>query len=368
MVKILIVSLASTSCWLLVGTAVFANVEDIDSVKIEPYLFGDFPDSTLAVTNDYPTEVKFEESAYGAGGPFANRHDAWFSSDGGTNRRSFLYSEPFDLSVDVTLDVGQDVPRKEAGFRIDTLIGGEGQFIVTTNQPGGDPPGEIVAFGNPFPIYNFNDDNLFYNSGDTVNLRMIYRPGAGPFLEPKGTFEYVVNILGDGMGPVSSGPLQIDNAEGGMIDGSQMSVYTQATPADPENDFSNTTFGNFVVWEGDVNATSVGDVDCDGDVDFDDIDDFVQGLQDPEAYRAIYGLPPDRKGDTDGDFDLDFDDIAGFVVAIGVNAPIESGSESLSVPEPPTLAFVSVAVLVLGGCRLRLRAGPAASGSGGFWH
>ncbi len=358
MAKRLSVSMASASGLFLLSAVALANVEDIDSVKIEPYLFADFPDSTLAVTDDYPNEVMFEESEFGAGGPFANRHDAWFSSDGGTNRRSFLYNEPFDISVDVTLDVGQDVPRKETGFRIDTLIGGEGLFIVTTNQPGGDPPGEIVSFGGPFPVNNFNDGNLFYNSGDTINLRLIYRPGAGAFQEPKGTFEFVVDILGDGEGPVSSGPLESGNLEGGIIDGSQISMYTQATPADPDNDFSNTTFGNFVVWQGDVNGTSVGDLDCDGDVDFDDIDDFVLGLQDPAAYQAVYGLPADRKGDTDGDFDLDFDDIGGFVDRLSpISAPV-------SAPEPSTLALVSMAVLVLAACRSVVRPGNDHSPSG----
>ena len=342
-----------TALGIFVGTAAGAGVQDIASVKIEPYFFGDFPDSTLAITDNYPSEVRFEESAFGAGGPFANRHDAWFSADGGTTRREFLYNEPFDISVDLTLDVGQVVPRKEAGFRIDTLIGGEALFIITTNQPGGDAPGEIVSFNAAFPLHNFNDVDLFYNSGDTVNLRMIYVPGIVNDADNKGTFEFVVDIVGDGVGPVSSGPLDSPNTEGGVIDGSNISVYTQASPADPVNDFSNTTFGHFVVF--DTNGTGVGDMDLDGDVDFDDIDDFVQGLGDAAAYEAIYNVPPDRNGDTDGDFDLDFDDIPGFVDLLA--AKLTQGSLT-PIPEPSTLALAVTLLLGLAGCGIRrLRSG-----------
>jgi hypothetical protein len=76
-----------------------------------------------------------------------------------------------------------------------------------------------------------------------------------------------------------------------------------------------------------------GDLDCDGDVDFDDIDDFVLGLNNPAAYEALYGMSPTVKGDTDDDDDLDFDDIAGFVNILSGGAQ--------AVPEPATWALAS---------------------------
>jgi hypothetical protein len=54
----------------------------------------------------------------------------------------------------------------------------------------------------------------------------------------------------------------------------------------------------------------------DGDVDFDDIDDFVLALGDPAAYELAFGVPPETTGDIDGDGDVDFDDIPGFVDAL----------------------------------------------------
>jgi hypothetical protein len=77
-----------------------------------------------------------------------------------------------------------------------------------------------------------------------------------------------------------------------------------------------------------------GDMDFDTDVDFDDIDDFVLGLNDAVGYESIFGLPPSFHGDTDGDGDQDFDDISGFVDILTGG----SGSASV-VPEPSTWAL-----------------------------
>jgi hypothetical protein len=70
-----------------------------------------------------------------------------------------------------------------------------------------------------------------------------------------------------------------------------------------------------------------GDMDFDGDVDFDDIDDFVLGLTNPVAYENLYGFPPSLHGDTDGDGDQDFDDISRFV-GILVGGAVHSDGDS----------------------------------------
>jgi hypothetical protein len=61
----------------------------------------------------------------------------------------------------------------------------------------------------------------------------------------------------------------------------------------------------------------LGDMDFDGDLDFDDVDDFALGLMDALRYEALYGVVPSSHGDMDGDGDLDFDDIPGFVDRLG---------------------------------------------------
>jgi len=67
----------------------------------------------------------------------------------------------------------------------------------------------------------------------------------------------------------------------------------------------------------------LGDMDVDGDVDFDDIDDFVLALSNPAAYFTQYGVAREVHGDTDQDGDMDFDDIDDFVALL--NRPLLAG-------------------------------------------
>jgi len=68
----------------------------------------------------------------------------------------------------------------------------------------------------------------------------------------------------------------------------------------------------------------LGDMDLDGNVDFDDITALVLGLQDPASYEQTYGVPASRHGDIDRDGDADFDDIPRFVTPLG-GVPLDAG-------------------------------------------
>ncbi|MEO2191234.1 MAG: choice-of-anchor Q domain-containing protein [bacterium] len=70
----------------------------------------------------------------------------------------------------------------------------------------------------------------------------------------------------------------------------------------------------------------IGDMDFDGDVGMDDIDDVVFGLRTADDYEALYAAPPNANADGDGD--LDFDDILGFVRLLG-NGPLGVGSQAV---------------------------------------
>jgi len=61
----------------------------------------------------------------------------------------------------------------------------------------------------------------------------------------------------------------------------------------------------------------LGDLDCDGDVDFDDIDPFVTALGGQAAYEAAFPDCDWLHGDCDEDGDVDFDDINPFVALLG---------------------------------------------------
>ena len=84
----------------------------------------------------------------------------------------------------------------------------------------------------------------------------------------------------------------------------------------------------------------LGDMDQDGNVTFDDVDELVLGLNDPLGYAAEFVVSPVANGDTDGDGDFDFDDIPGFVALLG-SASVQS------VPEPSSLVIAILAVVGL---------------------
>src|SRR5205807_8781674 len=99
----------------------------INGVNINERVVNNNPDSTLTTTKNYPTLVRFDEH-FKSGGSAFNRHDALLSTDAGATARSFLHSDSFDVSADVTLADGSNSPRKEAGIRINTPSGDNGLF------------------------------------------------------------------------------------------------------------------------------------------------------------------------------------------------------------------------------------------------
>ncbi len=59
-----------------------------------------------------------------------------------------------------------------------------------------------------------------------------------------------------------------------------------------------------------------GDLNCDGVMNFADIDPFVLALSDPAAYQAAYPGCDTRNADCNGDGSVDFDDINAFVALL----------------------------------------------------
>jgi hypothetical protein len=224
--------LCSAAILAATGAAAWADVTEINSVQIQERRFNDYAGSTLVTTNNFPSLVRFDESAFGAGG-FANQHVAWFSPDSGASHYDFATSEPFIISLDITLDVGSTSPRKETGFRFDTFVAGEAFFVVTSD-------GEVAAFGAMFPFHSFGN---VYTPGTAANLQLIYTPDddGDAFDGDASTFEYVFN-------GTSSGPLAVGNLENGMLDGTQGGFYVQNQPDDNNpNDFSIASFANISI-------------------------------------------------------------------------------------------------------------------------
>ncbi|MBK9127945.1 MAG: hypothetical protein IPM13_09105 [Phycisphaerales bacterium] len=69
-----------------------------------------------------------------------------------------------------------------------------------------------------------------------------------------------------------------------------------------------------------VRVDVVGDLNCDGEVTFDDLDAFMLALTDPSGYAQAHSDCRLLLGDVDGDGDMDFDDIDYWVALVGVSA------------------------------------------------
>ena len=205
-----------------------AQPVNINGLNVNPRVFNDYPDSNLTITNNYPTSATIRDVfPTTPSGKFANRHDLLLSTDSGNTAASFNNNESFDIRADVTLTDGSDTPRKEAGLRVNSSVGGDGLFIVNSDAH------EIVAFGGPFPFFRFNNATFNYTTGDTITMEMVYDAAAH-------TMDYSVT---KGATHMDSGPLAFSNLENGVIDGSTAGFYGQFSPSAP-NDFGNVVFAN----------------------------------------------------------------------------------------------------------------------------
>ncbi len=200
------------------GSAVFQNiaitgVPSINSVVVHPRVYNDYPGATLATVNNYPSLVSFSEANVVGLSGFANRDDWRFSSDGGLTDHLFQNNEYWSISALVTLTGNPTSPRKEAGLRLDSSIGGDGLFVLNTDAH------EIVAFGGPFPFYSFGNT---FNSGDSVLMGITYQNVNG------------VNGIVYSANGVNSPFLPMSNLEQGVINGSTLGGYFQIVGVVPE--------------------------------------------------------------------------------------------------------------------------------------
>jgi len=199
------------------GSAVFQNITftglpgatDI----IHNRVYNDYPGATLATVNNYPSLVSFSEANVVGLSGFANRDDWRISTDGGASDHLFQTTEYWSISASLTLTGNPTSPRKEAGLRLDSDIGGDGLFILDTDAH------EIVAFGGPFPFYSFGNT---FNSGDTVVMGITYENVSG------------VNGIVYSANGVNSPFLPMSNLEQGVINGSTLGGYFQIVGIVPE--------------------------------------------------------------------------------------------------------------------------------------
>ena len=192
---------------LLAANGAYADVTTINSAIMTPRFYNDVPSATLTSFNNYPSFILFAEQNVSAATGWANR-DVWhFSSDGGATPYLFQNSEPFYLSMSVTL-TGDPTStlRKEAGFVFNNPLNDGGQFILNTDAH------EIVAFGGFLPFYAFPST---FNSGNTVTMSITCETVGG------------VNSIMYSANGVNSPWLPFSNSELGVINGTTIGGYFQ---------------------------------------------------------------------------------------------------------------------------------------------
>lgn len=330
-------------------------VNDINGLRVRPSAAVNDPGTIKTITptpeanaiTPLPSTLVYHETNFtNTGVGFqANRAEFLLSNDGGASgrffRNTFGNQDAFDISFDLKLETTAATPRKEAGMRID-FSGFDGLFIVNTDS------NEIVAFGGTLPFYSFNvSKGLSYNAGETINMRMVYKP---PLLDQMsmvvnaGTIEYIVN---KGTGPVSSGPIEFSGNEGGIIDGSNFGLHIQATGAvNDTSDFVRATWSNF-----DFDGPAVDNADFDGDNDVDGAD-FL-------ALQPSYGLTMNAtraQGDANLDGAVNAADLAVFRTQYGRTTPLVG-----AVPEPSSACLMLGALALAFATLVRRRAEPCTS-------
>src|SRR5439155_11948810 len=197
-----------------VANAAIAQISTINSAVYTPRQFNDVPAATLTVVSNYPSLISFEEQNVSKPTGFANR-DAWhFSNNSGASPFLFGNSDAFTITMDVTLTGDPISPRKEAGFVFNNPANDGGEFIVNTDGH------EFVVFGGFLPFYTFNGHNaaFLFNSGETVRMGLtIFKDSAGK--------NAIIYFAGTATACAVSPPLEFDNNEQGVIDGTTIGGY-----------------------------------------------------------------------------------------------------------------------------------------------
>ena len=147
-----------------------------------------------------------------------------------------------------------------------------------------------------------------------------YTYGAAPAAVGKG---YVLSgangrVLQTMTGTVAGAMLGYDAGTLGDVDGDgRTDFFITGTGDDP----AAVARGDGIVYILAGNPRMTGDMNCDGAVNFDDINPFVLALTDPAAYGVQYPNCDILNGDCNGDGRVDFGDINPFVARLGGSRP-----------------------------------------------
>ena len=221
------------------------------------------------------------------------------------------------------------------------------------------PPNATVAADAPLVVVSFDPANTTMAD----SFRKLFGvpeavPLIGPFFKNLGHDGSRVQLMKPGDGAVApTGFVLVDQVVyydvapwPAAANGMGASLQRRTTSA----------FGDFAVsWRaqsptpGLTTFVQLGDLDWDGAVDADDVDDFVLGLSNPAAYERRHTVAATVAGDIDLDGDLDLDDIDDFV------ALLAAGGAGAATAGPLEFTSVSARGLSSTAARGALRGGGA---------
>jgi hypothetical protein len=198
-----------------------------------------------------------------------------------------------------------------AGIGIDLVTPGF-QYGVTPNDPLDTDSG-----GNG--LQNFPVISSATRQGATVHVAGALHSSplgqftieffASPACDPSGFGEGQVYLGAASVSTDAAGNVDFDVVlSASVVDGSVITATATLEPLGSTSEFS----ACVAVQAG----ASPGDLNCDGVVNFDDINPFVLALSDPAGYSAAYPNCSIQNGDCNGDGLVDFDDINAFVALL----------------------------------------------------
>lgn len=227
-----------------------AQINTINSYKVETRNFNDLPTSTLNVTNSY-SNVRFEESfPFPTAGGFANRHFAHFSNDGGVSKYQFNGTDSFEISFNVRLNAGYTdtdptggyAARKEAGLYVFNNAFDNAPPYIDEGRFGLFNEGEVATFGGLMPFTGFG---LKYTQNTVAKMTLRYWDDSftGGAARLQVIFEDAVN------GVFDSGVKDFDPgfASSGFRAGTTFAFLAQNSRNPLVNDFADTEYNNLSI-------------------------------------------------------------------------------------------------------------------------
>ncbi|MEW6249824.1 MAG: thioredoxin domain-containing protein [Planctomycetota bacterium] len=140
--------------------------------------------------------------------------------------------------------------------------------------------------------------------------------GGNNYCGPADQYEYTVTNLQPGQTVDVKRNFQWDSFSLGRPQDMRLIAWAQAPVSQTPWYYSRPVYNSKMISYPFSALTNPGDLNCDGAVDFDDINPFVLALSDPAGYNQAYPNCNIMNGDCNGDGVFNFDDINPFVALL----------------------------------------------------